>query len=130
MVWADLLVAAVSSQAPALVSSGIDADALAWAAGPGVELAEVVAGAAAALDVWLPPVDTELLAVVARDGDRVDELTGRGLLLVRPDGQLGFTVGRGQVVESIGDSVAIIQAPGAVRYTRGYRIPGFIYWRA
>ncbi|MGL3805839.1 hypothetical protein ACSYDW_07040 [Paeniglutamicibacter sp. R2-26] len=128
MIWIDLLVTAVSAQAPALVATGLDADTVMVEHGPGIELAEVLAGAASALEDWLPGTDRELAAVVARDGEPSSDLGARGLLLVRPDGGLGFTIGRGQVVESVGESLAIIQAPGAGRYVRGYRLPGYKYW--
>lgn len=128
MIWVDLLVAAVSVQAPALVATGVDADTLLLEHGVGIELAEILAGAAAALEDWLPGTDRELAAVVARDGEPATDMGGRGLLLVRSDGGLGFTIGRGQVVESVGESLAIIEAPGPGRYVKGYRLPGYKYW--
>lgn len=128
MIWIQLMVAAVTAQAPSLVATGADADVLALEHGAGIELAEILAGVAAALEDWLPDTDAALAAVVTRDGQPTKELDQAGLLVVRAGGGLGFAVGRGMVVESVGESLAIIQTPGAGRYSAGYRLPGYKYW--
>lgn len=128
MIWVDLLVTGVTGRAPVRVLNGLDADALLLEHGPGVELAEAMAGVAASLEDWLPDTDTALLAVVTRDGVPTSNLTERGLLVVRPDGGLGFTIGRGHTIESVGESLAIVQAPEPGRYMWGFRVPGYKYW--
>lgn len=130
MIWVDLLVTGVTENAPDMVESGQDADLLRLENDHAIDLAEVIANVAASLEDWLPDTDKVLLAVAARDGSTARNLAARGLLVVRPDGGLGFTIGHGKVIESVGESLAIIQNPEPGRYARGYRLPGYQYWSA
>lgn len=100
-----------------------------------IEVAEVVAGIMwAGLAREVPQYDDQLIAVLERDGRPVDAsyaLRGTGYLVETIAGRLGATTGGGQVIETTGDAIALVDDPPLDRYVRAWAVPAVDYpWAA
>ncbi|WP_427017878.1 hypothetical protein ACQCSX_04485 [Pseudarthrobacter sp. P1] len=129
--WADGILARVLPLAVSVYETGRQRD-MDPAAGqrPVLHVAEAVGIACAAHGIYLPLTDTALAAVAARDGAPAAAPWGRGAIVVLADGRVGLTAGRGAVIESAGESLAIIRTPEPGRYVAAWQIPGAQYWKA
>lgn len=128
MLWAGLITAPVAASAALAVDRGRDVDTLLgeWD-GPRTELAELLGAATAGLGLFIPRQDHQLAAWLARDGIPVPvDAAGRGAVLALQDGRLGLAIGAG-VLESAGESLAIVHAPEPGRYVHAWHLPGVTY---
>jgi len=127
-VWAGLIVSRVLRLAGSLVPAGADADALLAAAdGPRLNLAEPLAQAAATAGIEIPDTDDHLrVFLAARNAAAPVALDVRGLVVGLADGRLGLTIGRGRVIESYGDGLAVVTNPEPGRYVEAFTVPGVL----
>lgn len=93
-----------------------------------LELSSPLSHAAEDMGITLPEGNRQLLAVLGRDAAPAPVRPRFGVVLETATGALAIGAGRGMVIESAGESLALIESPEANRYARAWFIPGVFYW--
>lgn len=88
-----------------------------------LHVAEVLSRAAAARTLVLPPTDPVLLYRLGPYRVPVDIMRG-GTVTATADGRVGYNIGDGRTIESIGPQLALVNRPDPTRYARQYTLPG------
>lgn len=88
-----------------------------------LHVAEVLSRAAAARTLVLPPTDPVLLYRLGPYRVPVDILRG-GTVTATATGRIGYNIGDGRTIESVGHHLAMVARPDPARYARQYTLPG------
>lgn len=125
--WAWLMLARVARLVEDLRTSDSADEAWRDMLGARLMVAEAIRHAVSPEDIYYPPIDAQMIAVMERDGTPVDPLTApNGAVVEIPGGRIGL-VTAGGLIESSGESLCIVPA-AADRWLRAWLIPEIQYF--
>ena len=125
--WAWLFIARVTRLVTDLRTA--DSADIEWFGTLGARLmvAEAIRHAVSPENIYFPPVDSQMIAILERDGRVIDPSNApNGAVVEIPNGRIGV-VTTGGLIESHGESLCIVPADPA-RWLRAWLLPEVVYF--